>query len=247
MDTNMVSEIASTPCRDGRSDLPCESLARKSVVAFDPDQRLSVQDQQNGIMAHQRSRETMPKYQTNTIQTLRNEHSTMEYLLDKLEQQIALFEKTEQPDYDFIIEVLDYFLIYPDLCHHPKEDLILRKLQARDPEAAESVPNLEIEHEKSSERLGKFSKAVTNILLEAEIPRQAFIDIANQFIQGERAHMSMEENEFFPVALHCLSEKDWAEIDDKIDRFRDTLAADGKLRFGPLYKSISAHQHFQAS
>ena len=188
----------------------------------------------------------MPEYQSNAIRALRNEHKTMEHLLDLLERQIALFEQTERPDYDLIKEVVDYFLTYPDLCHHPKEDFILRKLQVRDPEAAELVLNLESEHEKCSERLSKFSRAVINILMEAEIPRQAFIDIAHQFIQGERAHMLAEENQFFPVALRCLSAEDWAEIDEKIDRFRDPLRVVGNLRFGLLHKHISAGQHLQA-
>ncbi len=189
----------------------------------------------------------MPEYQANAIRTLRNEHKTMGYLLDLLERQIALIEKTAPPDYDLIRDVVGYFLTYPDLCHHPKEDLILRKLQVRDPEATAGVLNLEIEHKKSSERLGEFSRAVINILLEAEISREAFIDIANRFIQGERAHMSAEENEFFPVALRCLSEDDWAEIDGKISQFREPLATVGNLRFGLIHERLSAHQRSQAS
>lgn len=189
----------------------------------------------------------MPEYQSNAIRTLRNEHRTMEHLLDLLERQISLFKQTERADYDLIKEVVNYFLTYPDLCHHPKEDLILRKLQVRDPETAERVLNLESEHEECSERLSKFSRALINILSEAEISREAFIDIANQFIEGERAHMSAEETHFFPVALRCLSAEDWAEIDAKIDRFRDPLAAVGNLRFGQLHEHISARQHFQSS
>ena len=115
----------------------------------------------------------------------------------------------------------------------------------RDPEAAASVLNLEAEHEKCSERLSKFSRALINILLEAEISREVFIDIASQFIEGERAHMSAEENHFFPVALRCLSAEDWAEIDEKIDRFRDPLAAVGNLRLGLLHRRISAGRHLQ--
>ncbi len=44
----------------------------------------------------------MPKYQANAIQTLRNEHKTMGYLLDVLERQIALIEKTAPPDEELI-------------------------------------------------------------------------------------------------------------------------------------------------
>ena len=57
--------------------------------------------------------------------------------------------------------------------------------------------------------------------------------------------MSAEESHFLPVAVRCLSEEGWAEIDGKIDRFRDPLAARGNLRFGLLHERISAHQHAQ--
>ena len=60
----------------------------------------------------------MPKYQAKAIQSLCNEHKTIRYLLDLLAQQIALFERTERPDYELIKEIVDYFLTYPELCHH---------------------------------------------------------------------------------------------------------------------------------
>ena len=42
--------------------------------------------------------------------------------------------------------VIGYFQDYPDCCDHPKEDMVLEKLKARDPVAAESVGDLEAEH-----------------------------------------------------------------------------------------------------
>jgi hypothetical protein len=44
-----------------------------------------------------------------------------------------------------------------------------------------------------------------------------------------------------------LSEEDWAEIDGKIDQFRDPLATVGNLRFGLIHERTSAHQHLHAS
>ena len=166
------------------------------------------------------------------IDAIRNEHRTMKWLLELLETQIDLFEKTERPDYDLIKEIIDYFLTFPDLYHHPKEDLIYRKLKTRSPEAVRTFGNLEFQHEQVSERLHDFTRAVVNVMLEAEVPRSAFVEVAREFIDGERKHMEGEETVFFPAALDALNQKDWQEIDEKVENMSDPLGdAAGANRF----------------
>ena len=55
---------------------------------------------------------------------LRQEHANMTMLLDILEQQIARLRQGEVADFKTVKGILDYFLTYPDLVHHPKEDLL---------------------------------------------------------------------------------------------------------------------------
>ncbi len=40
-----------------------------------------------------------------------------------------MFERGNRLDYEVILGVINYFKDHPDSCHHPKEDLILEKLQ----------------------------------------------------------------------------------------------------------------------
>ena len=54
------------------------------------------------------------------LDMLKREHKTISRLLTSLEGQVDLFEKAEHPDYELMKEIIDYFLTYPDLCHHPK-------------------------------------------------------------------------------------------------------------------------------
>ena len=56
------------------------------------------------------------------VDTLREEHRNIARLLRALEHQVAIFSNADAPDYDVIVGVADYFLDYPDRCHHPKED-----------------------------------------------------------------------------------------------------------------------------
>ncbi|MCP5082201.1 MAG: hemerythrin domain-containing protein [Alphaproteobacteria bacterium] len=175
------------------------------------------------------------------IDSIRNEHRTMARLLDLLEGQIDLFEKTDQPDYDLIREIIDYFLTFPDLYHHPKEDLVFRKLKARDAKSVEPFGELEELHEEVSERLHEFTRAVVNVLMEAEMPRDTFVSLARDFISGERAHMSAEEQHFLPVAANTLTSKDWREIEDVVSKFKDPLGADTMShRFSLLSEKVTS-------
>ncbi len=57
-------------------------------------------------------------------------------LRDALERQVAVLKGGGTPDYDIVQGVMDDCLTFPDLHHHPKADLIYRRLAARDPAAA---------------------------------------------------------------------------------------------------------------
>ena len=60
----------------------------------------------------------------------------MAKLFDILERQIEIYGGGGRPDDAIIRDILDYCLGYPTLCHHPKEDLVYRKLSVSSPMAA---------------------------------------------------------------------------------------------------------------
>lgn len=169
------------------------------------------------------------------IQTLRSEHKTTARMLDLLDRQITLFEDAQHPDYDLLKDVIDYFLTYPDLYHHPKENLILEVLRKKDPQMAAPVGDIEKEHAEISLRLHQFAQSVVEVLMEMEISRDAFVKIARDFIDEQRQHMVKEEQVFFPAALEALSDQDWAEIDKKISHFQDPLTT---KEVGPKFESL---------
>jgi hemerythrin-like domain-containing protein len=80
---------------------------------------------------------------TDMVEVLRQEHRNIESLLRVLERELSVFDRGERPDYEVVLAVIDYFKDYPDSCHHPKEDMILEKLKARDPVAAATTAILE--------------------------------------------------------------------------------------------------------
>ncbi len=173
------------------------------------------------------------------LDDLREDHRNLARLWDLLGRELKVFKDGGHPDYDLVETILDYCLNYPDLCHHPKEDLIYEKLVERDPAAAKTIGDLKKEHEKLASLTWRFSTAVSNVLEDEQLPRDWFMDIANDFLSFSRNHMQMEEVLFFPAARKCLTAKDWAELEASVENVNDPLFGEDKQeKYESLFREI---------
>lgn len=164
------------------------------------------------------------------IWKLREDHKKLARLLDLLARETRVFDAGERPDYELVDIILEYIINYPDLFHHPIEDMVMAKLRQRDPDAADSVGNLEVEHEKLGGLTRRFAAAVHNIMQDEQLPRDWFVDVASEYLSFQRRHMQMEEVLFFPAALRALGKSDWDEILDVLSTPYDPLFDEGKAR-----------------
>lgn len=163
----------------------------------------------------------------NIIEQIRAEHGNMAKLLDALERQVTIFNGGGTPDYEIVLSITDYFLDYPDRCHHPKEDLLARKVVEGADDAAAPLHNLEAQHEELGILTRRFHQYVRRVLEEAELPRQDFVRAAKEFIASQRHHMQMEEEHFLPLAESMLGPDDLASIDSELLAERDPLMDPG--------------------
>jgi len=160
------------------------------------------------------------------IERLSQEHRNVEVLLSVLERELELFDRSDRPDYEVIRAIISYFEVYTELYHHPQEDLILAKLEVRDPGAAKKVGALALEHQKGSERLRRVNQAIASVLADREILRESVDDIIRDFIECERRHIMMEDRDFFPAARRALEPQDWTEIASALTGHKDPLFSD---------------------
>jgi hemerythrin-like domain-containing protein len=160
------------------------------------------------------------------IERLSREHRNIEKLLAILEQELEIFDRRDRPDYEVIHAVISYFKVYPQIYHHPQEDLVFAKLRIRDPSAAAKVGDLAREHRKGAERLYRVTQAVDHALTDHQILRQHVDTIVRDFIDHERHHIMMEDRDFFPAALKALEPQDWTEIATALTGHRDPLFSD---------------------
>jgi hemerythrin-like domain-containing protein len=160
---------------------------------------------------------------SNIIQILLEEHRNIDKLLLVLEHELEVFDRSEEPDYEILQAVIQYFQDYPESCHHPKEDMVFEKLKVRDPAAANRIGDVEAEHKIETQRLRRLVEAVEEILAGREFLRQTFHDVVFDFIKHQRQHMDKEERLLFPAAVQRLRPEDWAAIDARLEDRKDPL------------------------
>src|SRR5262245_66047664 len=119
------------------------------------------------------------------IEVLRQEHRNIESLLGVLERELSVFDRGERPDYEVVLAVIDYFKDYPDSCHHPKEDMILEKLKARDPVAAATIGDLEAEHWEGTKRLRRVAQAVERVMSDQDLVRDSVTNIIRDLLNHQ--------------------------------------------------------------
>jgi hemerythrin-like domain-containing protein len=157
------------------------------------------------------------------IDRLCQEHRNIETLLAVLERELQIFDRGDRPDYQVIRAIISYFELYPEVYHHPQEELVFARLKLRDPPAAAKVGNLTLEHQKGAERLRRVAQAVDSVLADQEILRQNVDNIVRDFIEHQRRHIMMEDRDFFPAALNALEPQDWTEIASALTNPEDPL------------------------
>lgn len=173
------------------------------------------------------------------IERLSQEHRNIEALLAVLEHELEIFDRGDHPDYEVIRAIISYFELYPEIYHHPLEELVFARLELRDPAAAASVGNLRLEHKKGTDRLRRFAQAIDGVLSGREILRQNVDNIVRDFIESERRHIMIEDRDFFPAAVKALKPADWSEIAATSTNQEDPLFSEAaEETFGALRERI---------
>ncbi|WP_342732865.1 hemerythrin domain-containing protein [Bradyrhizobium sp. B117] len=157
------------------------------------------------------------------IERLSREHRNIETLLAVLDRELEIFDRGDHPDYEVIRAIISYFELYPELYHHPQEELVFSKLKLRDPAAAARIGDLTLEHQKGTQRLRRVAQAIDSVLADREILRQNVDNIVRDFIESERRHIMIEDRDFFPAALKALKPADWTEIASATVNHEDPL------------------------
>jgi hemerythrin-like domain-containing protein len=125
-------------------------------------------------------------------------------------------------------------LHYPDLVHHPKENVVFDRLVMRNPGAKTVVGDLIEEHRRLAELSRRFAAAINDFADDVVLPREWLDSVAREYLQANRLHMQAEEEHFLPRAMAVLREEDWVAIDERLAHTDDPVFGE-KVAEGYLY------------
>jgi hemerythrin-like domain-containing protein len=173
---------------------------------------------------------------SDTIVMLRLEHDNMARILDLIDAQVQHLESGAPVDEELLLLSIEYLRGFPEECHHPKEDLVFRKLERRAPERAAAISELCADHERLAALTEEFAGSVKRAL---DAPREALPLSILRYVGAYRNHIAMEERHFLPAALDALTGEDFAELDfDLFDRRDPLFDAAAEARFARLRRDI---------
>ncbi len=161
-------------------------------------------------------------FMTDHFARWRAEHINFAKLLDLLEAQLDRFHKGEAPNYSLMLDVMYYMTHYPDLFHHPKEDLAYARIREREERAAAVVDELMKQHIVLRESGEQLVQRLEGIVNGAGILAREYVETPGRtYVEYFRRHMHKEETELFPSTV--LRREDWAAIDAAMHDREDPL------------------------
>src|SRR6266545_2662482 len=144
------------------------------------------------------------------LDNLQIDHRNMRQLLRILEEELDTYNTRGAADFDLMRQVMEYTLHYPSLIHHPREEMLFRRLLQRDPASRKTVGDLTKDHEELARLTHRFAAALHNVAHDVELPRALFIKVADEYVMRSRQHMEEEERSFLPTLLAVFREEDWS-------------------------------------
>jgi hemerythrin-like domain-containing protein len=176
---------------------------------------------------------------SDTLVLLQLEHRTIGRLLALVELQQARIESGAEPDLPLLRLIFEYFLGYPDLCHHPKEDLVFRSLQKKDAVAAQTIGDLLHDHEQLAALTTRVAACIEGASEAGTLNARILPAQLAEFVREYRRHLEAEEWYFFPTVSKALDCDDWSVIDFQMFDQKDPLYdEDTEGRFIELRKLI---------
>lgn len=172
---------------------------------------------------------------------LGQDHARLAKLLDLFEDLLNRFHGGAEPDYDLMCEMLEYMDDYSDTVHHPTEDLIFQRALERGAERRDVFDVLMRQHGLLGQLSKRFRQSLDGIIHEEVLLREDVEAHGRELIGTLRAHMHLEDEEAFPIAIAHLSAEDWTELEASAPSTDDPVfGTPDPMRYRALYARLSA-------
>ncbi len=155
---------------------------------------------------------------------LHQDHLHLSRLLKMLLRHVHVLQNDGDPDFEMMIDIIEYIRAYSDNHHHPKEDVIYKVFKSTTNKADHIVDGLLNEHKK----IPKVTIAFQQLLDAAQngsliIKRDELTEKITNFIDIQWDHLNTEEDKLFPLINKFMNDSDWAKVENTIKEKEDPL------------------------
>lgn len=146
------------------------------------------------------------------LQVLCDEHRHMALLYSCLEDMADQLGRGEDVDVSRLHDIMRYVSHYPDLFHHPREEVLFRRLRRVSPRFADAINHATREHKELRALADRIDMLVQTLEADQVLDRRQLVQQLREFIALGRRHMGREEAELFRPALAQLDAETWEHV-----------------------------------
>jgi len=114
--------------------------------------------------------------------------------------------------------IVSYIQEYPELTHHPLEDMIYSILLERE-DKVKLLQNLLSDHT-DLEGITRYLRESVELYMQGDFSEEKLKRLISAFLIRQRQHLYIEEMEIYPLASEVLTTEDWEKIQSVIP-YRD--------------------------
>ena len=177
---------------------------------------------------------------TRALRTIKLEHGNLFSVLHCL-RHLALDPQAGQQPLEgaALRAILTYIEEFPDGYHHPKEERhLFPAVRRRVPSLAPTLDRLETQHKEGAKAIRRIHETLEAALADGKA-RPDFERAVRDYVDGQRAHMLIEERDIIPAAVGSLTDEDWRGIDEAFADNDDPMFGKARRRkFDDLFRRV---------
>lgn len=128
-----------------------------------------------------------------------------------------------EADFRLIGDAMAYVLDYAELFHHPNEDVMFDRLEARDASLTELLLELAREHVELAEQGAELRLVVSGIERTNELDVDMVSNLGQAYTASFHRHMEVEEGSVLPLVDQIFDSADWQAIARRLVHMDDPL------------------------
>jgi hemerythrin-like domain-containing protein len=176
------------------------------------------------------------------LQELHQDHLNLSRILELLQKQLDLVSCGGAVDLLVLGEIIDYVRSYPDLIHHPREDVIFQVYRERCPDNPEVIDRLMDEHRTLIASTVAMQNCIDQWQQDSPVPREHIVALIEDYLRRQWDHLNLEEGSVYKRLAEGLGEADWAHIEAVLPRGSDPLFGDlMQRRYQHIYGQVISY------